>query len=1063
MRFEIVMDPRTKENRHLRTALAESWNECGSMTKTIVSLEERLDALRQERDDEKRRHGEEMCKRDDVIAEQKKTIASLEHRLAMRSNVDSSSGKDPIEYESNKHFHNAVEAHEAAKKNGEQPPESVTPKQCGGQPGHPGKSHDIKPDGLKIYTAELCGGCGMAVSEMLKPIYKLVQDKGLDEQSKNAYTAKVTFGWCDACEDVTDPAPHLTWGTSFEGRVMAATLQYKSNPQGRTTIVDNLDAIHGFKVARSTVSNAITAAACRLEGRVRPDSVAKFIRKKTEAKAAAAAEASQVSETAQAAQPPQATETATHTAQAAQPPQATETATHTAQAAQPPQATETATHTAQAAQPPQATETATHTAQAAQPPQATETATHTAQAAQPPQATETATHTAQAAQPPQATETATHTAQAAQPPQATETATHTVQAAQPPQATETATHTAQAAQPPQATETATHTAQAAQPPQATETATHTAQAAQPPQATETATHTAQAAQPPQATETATHTAQAAQPPQATETATHTAQAAQPPQATETATHTAQAAQPPQATETATHTAQAAQPPQATETATHTAQAAQPPQATETATHTAQAAQPPQATETATHTAQAAQPPQATETATHTAQAAQPPQATETATHTAQAAQPPQATETATHTAQAAQPPQATETATHTAQAAQPPQATETATHTAQAAQPPQATETATHTAQAAQPPQATETATHTAQAAQPPQATETAPQTDKTPVGMLEYVPSGKPARKTKAELAAEDLDVPHAQTPQGVTDARLACNTTSYPGSHKLSFMEWCREYLTIAPYMGIDESKYVVAGKWCHAIVIVSPSVAMIQVRRHKNRKVINRMFGGMRNRIVIHDRISIYNGFKWIHIECWVHLIRRFFVPAKKNGIGSPEYDRYIMILELYGRLKKLAERVAERVGTPDNAAEMAACQHEIKKIWKEFEPEHNAILSGLHALIDDLGDQDPVTYLKNMMPRIMAAVKCPGAPPHNNPPEQSVRWNVVRTRHISGALPNWRAARNYGTIQTFSATCRKKGTTVYRAVQEMLKTPDWNVFTAGIPPPIFPHMA
>ena len=235
------------------------------------------------------------------------------------------------------------------------------------------------------------------------------------------------------------------------------------------------------------------------------------------------------------------------------------------------------------------------------------------------------------------------------------------------------------------------------------------------------------------------------------------------------------------------------------------------------------------------------------------------------------------------------------------------------------------------------------------------------------------------------------------------------------------------------------------------------------MIQVRRHKNRKVINRMFGGMRNRIVIHDRISIYNGFKWIHIECWVHLIRRFFVPAKKNGIGSPEYDRYIMILELYGRLKKLAERVAERVGTPDNAAEMAACQHEIKKIWKEFEPEHNAILSGLHALIDDLGDQDPVTYLKNMMPRIMAAVKCPGAPPHNNPPEQSVRWNVVRTRHISGALPNWRAARNYGTIQTFSATCRKKGTTVYRAVQEMLKTPDWNVFTAGIPPPIFPHMA
>ena len=46
---------------------------------------------------------------------------------------------------------------------------------------------------------------------------------------------------------------------------------------------------------------------------------------------------------------------------------------------------------------------------------------------------------------------------------------------------------------------------------------------------------------------------------------------------------------------------------------------------------------------------------------------------------------------------------------------------------------------------------------------------------------------------------------------------------------------------------------------------------------------------------------------------------------------------------MILELYGRLKKLAERVAERVGTPDNAAEMAACQHEyLKKYGKSSNP-------------------------------------------------------------------------------------------------------------------------
>ena len=57
-----------------------------------------------------------------------------------------------------------------------------------------------------------------------------------------------------------------------------------------------------------------------------------------------------------------------------------------------------------------------------------------------------------------------------------------------------------------------------------------------------------------------------------------------------------------------------------------------------------------------------------------------------------------------------------------------------------------------------------------AAAAEASQVSETATQAAKTPVGMLEYAPSGKPARKTKAELAAEDLDAPHAQTPQGVT-----------------------------------------------------------------------------------------------------------------------------------------------------------------------------------------------------------------------------------------------------------------------------------------------------
>ena len=67
----------------------------------------------------------------------------------------------------------------------------------------------------------------------------------------------------------------------------------------------------------------------------------------------------------------------------------------------------------------------------------------------------------------------------------------------------------------------------------------------------------------------------------------------------------------------------------------------------------------------------------------------------------------------------------------------------------------------------------------------------------------------------TKKERKAEENRVPHGQTPQGIADAFLTRNTTSYPGSHALSFLERCREWLTMAPHMGVDETKTVVAGE--------------------------------------------------------------------------------------------------------------------------------------------------------------------------------------------------------------------------------------------------------
>ena len=659
------MNATAKENHLLRQEIARLHREKDSHAETVAALARVAGGM-----------GERLRECIDAAARKDKDIASLTHLLSIYSGADSPSGTDPRGYEATKRFLAEAKAHEEAKCGaageagaeggaGETAGESgaegnagdgessvaVPAKPCGGRPGHPGTSHNAKPDRTISYTAKMCDTCGNTDLELMDPIKKPVANfvegwggkawvgtKGMDKKDrdkKDVYTAAVTFGWCGTCRKMTDPAPHLVWGTWVGREVLATIIQYKSNPQGRSTIMDNLLTIHGFAMSPGAVSNAITAYARNLEGRVLPDSVAAFVKAKTNAGEDRAGSRD--------------------------------------------------------------------------------------------------------------------------------------------------------------------------------------------------------------------------------------------------------------------------------------------------------------------------------------------------------------------------------------------------THPEPAAEP-------------EVPPSPAHPATYP------------------------------KPTRRmTRKERKAEENKVPYGQTPQGATDAFLARDTTSYPGSHTLSFMEWCREWLAMAPYLGIDETKTVVAGKWCHAIVAVSPNVTMIVVRPRKNARAINWLFGGMLHVCVVHDRIAIYNGFAGMHQECWAHLIRRFRKIAMDCGVGSPEYDRYVVIRALYRRAQDLAARVAASLGVPSNAAEMAARRHRLEGIWHMFEPEYHSIMDGLLALVKDLDGREPGRYLEKMLRRSLTFVTRPGTPGTNNVSEGAIRWHAIRPRHVFGALPNWRAARNFGTIQTFAATCRKNGASPYHAVLARGRDHGWNVFASGAHPPIFPHMA
>ena len=578
----------------------------------------------------------------DIIAKKDAEIASLKRQLAIYSNYDSPSGKDPFEYEKEKQFRKKMDSDKDTKDTDdeEQQPNTSKSKACGGQPGHVGKSHNAKPDRKVIYKAEMCCDCGGTALEHLKPINKMVFHTEPDK-TKSAYMAIVIFGWCDICEEITDPAPHLVWGSSMSDEARAIITQYKSNPQARSSILENLASIHGFSISAGAISNIFTAQAKSLEGRVLPDSAAAFVKAKREASRERDAKLMPIC---------------------------------------------------------------------------------------------------------------------------------------------------------------------------------------------------------------------------------------------------------------------------------------------------------------------------------------------------------------------------------------------------------------------------------TNNTVTMPVCTDYHDYYDNND-GDSHNDQNQK--NMTKKELRRIERNVPYNTTPQGVTDTRLTTTTTGYYGSGRMSFIETVREVLTMEPYIGLDESKTIVGKLWCHSIVASSLRAVLIHVRRHKNIKTINWLFGGMRNRHVTHDRIAIYNGFMGKHQECWVHLIRRFFKLAYKLDIDAPEHTRYVVILDLYQRACNLADDIAERVGIPANAAQMAACERDISRIWDRFEPEYDSIMNGLNGLIKDLNGQEPAGYLKRMLPRILTFVKCPGTPGNNNDPERVIRWNIVRARHVFVALPNWRAARNFSIVQTFAATCRKNCISPYHAVLAKSKDPDWDVFTSGVPPPIFKY--
>lgn len=243
----------------------------------------------------------------------------------------------------------------------------------------------------------------------------------------------------------------------------------------------------------------------------------------------------------------------------------------------------------------------------------------------------------------------------------------------------------------------------------------------------------------------------------------------------------------------------------------------------------------------------------------------------------------------------------------------------------------------------------------------------------------------------------------------------------------------------------------------------MVISPKVVMITVRPRKSIRAMNWLLGGMLHVCVVHDRIAICDGFLWMHQECWAHLIRRFPEPAKKHGAGPPEHDRYVAIRARTGGPGTRPPASPHIWASPPTRPGWPPAGTGSKGCGMCPGPGTAPSWTALPGLVRDLDGREPGEYLRKMIPRALTFVACPGTPGTNNGTEGAVRWNVVRPRHVFGALPDRRAARNFGAVQTFAATCRRNGVSPHRAVPAGGRDPDWDVSASGAPPPTLPRTA
>ena len=215
----------------------------------------------------------------------------------------------------------------------------------------------------------------------------------------------------------------------------------------------------------------------------------------------------------------------------------------------------------------------------------------------------------------------------------------------------------------------------------------------------------------------------------------------------------------------------------------------------------------------------------------------------------------------------------------------------------------------------------------------------------------------------------------------------------------------------------------KIGIRGKGGYVWVFICRNAVFVVASPSRGIPVLLAHFGWILHLPVVSDGHAPYKQFAAVQ-RCWRHLLAHVEAAAVD---GKPEdVARYERMIEFYRRIKGMGTLAP---------LTMTLLTREIR------------------GMIAGYPEGKLKTHLENAVPYMFTFLAHPGMPPHNNASELAIRDAVVRQRNVRHQITTPEGRDVFSRLLTFAATCQMNGIFPCRAVVEMLRDPQWDMFNPG----------